>query len=46
MSDVLQRICADKLDHVAAMKQRVSLSDLEKQSQEAARRFGYLGLFL
>ena len=31
MSDVLARICRDKRDHVAAMKQRRSLADLDSE---------------
>lgn len=41
MSDVLQRICADKLDHVIAAKRQVSLSDLEGQAQTAEPPRGF-----
>ncbi|AJD52197.1 indole-3-glycerol phosphate synthase [Thalassospira xiamenensis M-5 = DSM 17429] len=41
MSDVLERICKDKRDHIAACKARKSLADLETaaRSQSAPRGF-------
>jgi indole-3-glycerol phosphate synthase len=42
MSDVLQRICADKAEQVAAAKRRTPLADLEARAaaQDAPRGFG------
>lgn len=41
MSDVLQRICADKRDFVAARKQAVSLTDLEIKARSATAPRGF-----
>ena len=41
MSDVLQRICADKRDFVAARKQAVSLADLEARARSADAPRGF-----
>ena len=39
--DVLQRICADKRDHIAASKQRVSQADLEVKARAADAPRGF-----
>ncbi len=41
-SDVLARICADKLDHIAACAAAVSLADLEARAREASAPRGFL----
>ncbi len=41
MSDVLQRICADKLEHVAATKRATSLAELEARVAAAAPPRGF-----
>ena len=41
MSDVLARICADKREHIAACKARVSLNDIEKRAKAAAPVRGF-----
>ena len=41
-SDVLARICADKLDHVAARKAAVPLAELEARAREASAPRGFL----
>ncbi len=41
-SDVLARICADKLDHIAACAAAVPLADLEARAREAPAPRGFL----
>ncbi len=41
-SDVLARICADKLDHIAACKAAVPLAELEARAREASAPRGFL----
>ena len=41
-SDVLARICADKLDHVAACKAGLPLSELDARAQAASAPRGFL----
>ncbi len=41
-SDVLARICADKLDHIAACAAAVPLADLEARAREASAPRGFL----
>ncbi len=41
-SDVLARICADKLDHIAACAAAVPLADLEARAREASPPRGFL----
>lgn len=41
MSDVLARICADKLEHIAACKQARSLSDVEAVARAAGPTRGF-----
>lgn len=41
-SDVLARICADKLDHVAASKAALPLAELEARAREASAPRGFL----
>ena len=36
MSDALTKICADKVDHVAASKAARSLADVETDAQQAS----------
>ena len=40
-SDVLQRICADKRDHIASSKQRVGLAELEAKAAAADAPRGF-----
>ncbi len=42
MTDVLQKICADKLSHVAARKKAVSLSELQRQIKTVEPPRGFL----
>lgn len=41
MSDALTRICADKRDHIAASKSRVTLADLESAAKQAEKPRGF-----
>lgn len=41
MSDVLQRICADKLEHIAAAKQQTSLAELQARAGAASAPRGF-----
>jgi indole-3-glycerol phosphate synthase len=41
VSDVLQRICEDKAEHVATQKARVSLSELEERAHAASGLRGF-----
>lgn len=41
MSDVLNRICADKLEHIAACKARVSLNEHEERAKVASTPRGF-----
>ena len=41
MSDVLEKICADKRDHIADCKERLPLSALEQQAGEASPSRGF-----
>ncbi len=41
-SDVLARICADKLDHIAACAAAVPLADLDARAREASAPRGFL----
>ena len=40
--NVLDRICADKQDHIAAQKSRISLSDLESEIKKAPSPKGFI----